>query len=167
MDYDLEVDVDDTSEGSSTQETSNPVRQLREKLKATEKENKSFLKELEELRAIKTEFEYQTKVSSFAEPFTKLGLSDKHVELYLKLNPDADADESAIREFAKEYGLPVSGDTGGDTDTSSTEPFRPAEGGDSIESGRITRAQLEDMYRENPAKAIKMLRTGRVVWNNQ
>jgi len=141
----------------------NPVKQLRDTLKARDKERKELLAELEELRSFKAEAAHRESVSNAAKVFTAVGLSDKQAELYVKLNPEADVTPEAVREFATAYGLPVSTEEG--EQPSHEAPFRPAEGGVPAD-GKMNRDDLNRLYKENPAAAIKALEQGRVRWNN-
>ena len=161
---DFDLDFDSPEEPEAQQEKQNPVRQLRETLKQRDKEAKQLQKELEELRKFREEVEYTNRVTKMSEHFTKLGLTDKHVELYTKLNPEGAGSPEEIVAFAREYGLPVQVDESQDQAVGS--PFAPVDGGEPT-GGFVTRAELEALYAENPAKAIKVLQSGRVKWNNK
>lgn len=144
---------------------SNPVKQLRDALKAAQKEAKESKKELEELRAFKSDYERRERAQSATQAFSKLGLNEKHAELFVKLNPEAELTEEAVKTFATEYGLPVTEQATTDETTPEEAPFAPADVGSSGE-GYISRQQLDEMYKSNPQRAIGMLRSGRVRWNN-
>jgi hypothetical protein len=167
-DFDLSSFDDETTEEPVVEEKVNPVRQLRDTLKARERENKTLQKELEDLRKFREEVEYTNRVAKMSDTFGKFGLTEKHVELYTKLNPEGDGSPEAVVAFAKEYGLPITVDDDEDQVVTSGSPFAPVDGvGTGPDSGYITRAQLEELYASNPAKAIKVLQAGRVRWNNK
>jgi len=139
----------------------NPVKQLRDALKAKDKERKELLTELEELRSFKQEMAHRESVANAAKVFSAVGLSEKQAELFIKLNPEAEVNPETVREFAESYGLPVS-----EKEASQDVPFKPVEGGVPAD-GKLSRDDLSALYRENPAAALKALQDGRVRWNNQ
>lgn len=161
---------DDNGEETQDRKDSNPVKQLREALKAREKELKDYKKELEELRTFRTEYEQREKVATSAKAFEKFGLTQKHAELYLKVNPEAEVSDISIQEFAKEYALPFQAPQEGDESGPPQvreQPFVPADIGSTGDSGFLSREQLDAMYKTNPQRAIAALKSGRVRWNNE
>lgn len=166
-----EYDAFDEIEEESPQgnQGSNPVKQLRDALKAKDKESKAMLKELEELRAFRGKYESDQKVAKAAETFTKYGLTEKHAELFYKLNPElTDFSDQAVLAFAEEWALPIKqseGEEGDPTPGAEEEPFVPVEGG-SPQTGYMSRADLEVLYKQNPRKALATLQSGKVKWNN-
>lgn len=157
--YDEEEEQD-----APPQDRSNPVRSLREALKAKEKEARNLAKELKELQAFKAQYDTEQKIRSLAETFTQVGLTEKHAELFYKLNPEAEATVESVSTFAKDYQLPLKLEN--ETPSADNTPFVPASGGSSDETGYISRDQLDQMYAENPRKAIEILQSGKVKWNN-
>jgi len=157
---------EEDEQDTSTQERSNPVRSLREALKAKEKEARNLAKELKELQSFKAEYDQKEKIRSLAETFTQVGLTDKHAELFYKLNPEAEATVESVSAFAKDYQLPLKLEENETPAPTDNRPFIPASGGSSDETGYVTREQLDQMYAENPRKAIEVLQSGKVKWNN-
>jgi hypothetical protein len=165
----------DDEEVEEEQERKNPVRELRNTLKARDKELKEYKKELEELRSFKEQYETEKRIVESTKSFEQYGLSAKHAELFHKVTPDAEVTPEAIKMFAEEYALPFtspSNDEGGEgalpapvSNPSPAQPFAPADTGTSAD-GYINRQQLDALYKENPAQALKYLRSGRVRWNN-
>jgi hypothetical protein len=172
MTDDSTFSFDDETIEEEQEQRPNPVRELRKTLKARDKELKEYKAELEELRAFRTQYEAEKKVADSTASFEKYGLSPKHVELYFKMNPDAEVTPEAIKGFAEDYALPYRepegepGDQSGPVSRpSDTKPFAPADTGTSSD-GWINRDQLDSMYKENPQRALQYLRAGRVRWNN-
>lgn len=163
--YSFDDDVEETPQGDKG---SNPVKQLRDALKAAQKEAKESKKELEELRAFRTEYENEQKISTSAKSFEKFGLTQKHAELFHKVNPDGDVTDDAIKAFAEEYALPFKAPepVDGDEPQSRDIPFEPADVGSTGDAGFVNREQLDAMYKSNPQRAIQLLKSGRVRWNN-
>lgn len=160
----LDTYEDEDEQEAPTQDRSNPVRSLREALKAKEKEARNLAKELKELQTFKAEYDQKEKIRSLAETFTQVGLTDKHAELFYRLNPEAEATVESVSAFAKDYQLPLKLEEN-ETPSDNT-PFIPASGGSADETGYVSREQLDQMYAENPRKAIEILQSGKVKWNN-
>ena len=167
-DYDDIIDsYEEDEEDTSQQERKNPVRSLREALKAKEKEARNLAKELKELQVFKAEYDQKEKIRSLAETFTQVGLTDKHAELFYKLNPEAEATVESVSAFANDYQLPLKLENSeNETPSADNKPFIPASGGSADETGYVSREQLDQMYAENPRKAIEVLQSGKVKWNN-
>ena len=168
MSFSFDDDQTDDDEETSGKQKDNPVKQLRDALKAAQRENKELKKQIAPLQEFKTQYETEQKVAGASKSFEKYGLTQKHAELFLKLNPETEVSDEVIKGFAAEYSLPLKAQESddGSTETGTSAPFVPADAGTDAEGGFITRNQLDEMYKSNPQKAISVLRSGRVKWNN-
>lgn len=162
-------DIDDDDAEEREEKESNPVKQLRTALKAAQKQAKESKKELEELRSFKETYEQEQRVSNSSKVFEKFGLTQKHAELFLKVNPEAEVSDDAVKVFAEEYSLPLQAPeepAGGESAQPETAPFVPADVGTTGGAGFVNREQLDAMYKKDPKRAISLLKSGRVRWNN-
>ena len=162
-------DIDNDDEEERESKESNPVKQLRTALKAAQKQAKESKKELEELRSFKETYEHEQRVSNSSKVFEKFGLTQKHAELFLKVNPEAEVNDDSVKTFAEEYALPFKAPEGAETGEApepDTAPFVPADVGTTGGAGLVTREQLDAMYKTDPQRAISILKSGRVRWNN-
>jgi len=165
---DIDYFANSDEDPDEREEKANPMKQLRDTLKARDKELKALKTELEEAKTFRGQVEQEKRIQSLTGGFEKFGLTSKHAELFHKVDPEAEADEAAIRKFAEEYSLPIKESSEEDSvdQPVGSAPFTPASGGSSDETGYITREQLDQMYKVNPQKAIQVLQSGKVKWNN-
>lgn len=171
MSFSFDDDEDVEVEETGGKQKDNPMKQLRDALKAAQRELKEAKKELAPLREFKTTFETEQKVAGAAKSFEKFGLTPKHAELFLKLNPETEVSDDIIKNFATEYSLPLKSSDDNEESLEaglpSNTPFVPADAGVDAEGGFMNRDQLDALYKTNPQKALQVLKSGRVRWNNQ
>lgn len=118
-------------------------------------------KELERLRA----FEEQTKASAreaaIVSAFKEAGRNAAAAKLFATLNPDGDVTPEGVKLFCEEFAIgPEPEPNRGYTPTViANERAVPA-------AKTYTRAEMENIARENPARARALAESGRVKWSN-
>lgn len=161
---DFTLDDEETEEAAG----SNPMKSLRDHAKSLERKIKAYEKELEDLRTFKGTYEAEAKAGTAGKIFSQLGLSEKQAKLFLKVNPDADVTEQAARDFAEEYGFEVN-EEGSEEEIEQEGPFSPSpsSGGKPAPGKIFTSEEWYDLYKENPAEAMKIASQGRVKLQTQ
>jgi hypothetical protein len=172
---DDELDLSQDDDSGST----NPLKQVRDHAKKLQRDLRQARKELEDLRSWKTDRETEDRKRTIETVFDKVGLQVKHAELFLAVKPDEDPTELAIKEFAKEYSLPLEtkneeGDEGdkpaapsitvqGDISPSPgfTPATTPAEAPSSNRK-QLTQEEFRKLYETRPEEALQLLSAGRV-----
>lgn len=156
-DYDPDL-IGEGNEEDIDSQRSGPFRQLRDYAKKLEKELKAIQKEAEELRQFKAQREAEERKAAIAAALKEVGLPEKHVELFQAVRPDAEPTVDAVRKFAEEYGLVQPSEK-----TESGSSFSPAPpSGVPAGSKRYSSDEWWELYRSNPAEALKAAAEGRV-----
>lgn len=151
-------DLIEVGEEDSDPQKSSPFRQLRDYAKKLEKELKAAQKEAEELRQFKAQREAEERKTAIIGALREIGLPEKHVELFQAVRPDVEPTVDAVRSFAEEYGLVRPSAT-----TESGSGFSPAPpSGVPAGSKRYSSDEWWELYRSNPAEAMKAAAEGRV-----
>ena len=117
------------------------------------------VKEVEELRGFKQQTEPENREAAVADAFTAAGLSPKAARLFIALNPGVDPTPELVKRFAGDYDLGPPPDRSGYTPTVISGGHVPA-------AKTFTRAEFEDIMRENPARGRALAESGRVRWSN-
>ena len=114
--------------------------------------------EVEELRTYKAESETAKREALIAEAFKEAGVSPKAARLYSALHPDGEPSTADIAAFSEEYGLQREKPTG----------YTPTliQGGHTPVAKKYTRQEMEEIARDNPARARALAEAGRVQWSN-
>lgn len=144
-------------------QSSGPMKSLRNHAKKLERQLKALTTENEELKAFKSAAETETLKNTTASIFKELGLTDKQAELYTKVNPDVLATPELAKAFATEYGwqLPEVEES---EEEGESAPFAPLPtSGAPAPTGQIMDSdKWFDLYKTNPAEAIRIANKGRV-----
>jgi len=151
---------DDVEEETETQQDSGPMKQLRGHANKLEKTLKAKDTELEELRTFKAEYEKTQRTSSVQKVFTDLNLNAAAAKFWNLENPDSEPSAETVGKWAVENGFAQVTDEPADqgigfTPTTTSEGFAP---GTKTYEGDEARKLLKD----DPAKAMKLLETGRL-----
>lgn len=150
------------SDDTGKQQESEGMKNLRES-------RDSAIAERDEARAELREFKATTM-------FTGNGLTEKHAELFLKTNPEADITPDVVKTFADEYGLAVQAQEGGQEPPPEAKKENPDSGAAALagaagsstagstpaEQAKISRADYEKLLESNPSEAAKLFVEGRV-----
>lgn len=104
-----DLDLDDYPGGdeSDSGAESKDFVTLRKYARKQEREAKALAAEIETLRAFKAEVEQAKRAETLVSTFKEVGLSEKHAELFAKVNPEAEITADAVKAFANEYSLPT------------------------------------------------------------
>jgi hypothetical protein len=126
----------------------------------TEQAPKVDQREVEELRAFKTQADAERRENAIADVFKEAGVSPRAAKLWASLNPDAEATPEAVKAFAQEYSI--------GPEPEPNRGFTPTviESGQPPAAKTFTRKELEDIARINPQRARALAESGRVRWNN-
>lgn len=95
---DLSGDDEDETPTQGASENAS-IKQIRDYAKRLERENKAKDKEIERLAT----FEAKARVSTLKEA----GLSEKHAQLFLRVNSDKEVTPELVQTFVTEYEIPV------------------------------------------------------------
>lgn len=160
MPYDPDLSLEDDEQDPTDQ--SSPFRQLRDHSKKLEKELRQRDKELEELRTFKADFEASQKKQSVSKTFGELGLTEKHAELFLKANPEAEVTAEVVQKFAEEYGLVEAKEQEEDSG------FSPLAATDGVPASKepMKASEFWALYSENPHAALEQAKKGRVKFDS-
>lgn len=150
-------DDDDDQDQDQGQQASNPVKDLRAKIRRLEKEAKERETELAELREFKTVTEATGRKSAVAKAFESLGLPQAYSELY---PADAEGTEEAVKAFALKYGWVQATEEESQVEEKSQETFRPVTPDGSVPPSRTIKA--EDLLKMSPREAAAAIAQGRV-----
>jgi hypothetical protein len=157
---DDDYSYDDGDDGQNVDD-SQPLREVRSRLKESDKVRKAAEKERDAAQAELTALRGQVRESNARTLADKLGMTEKQLGLYLKANPDADVTEDGLKGFAEEYGMlaPKPDDSAPKTSTaeerlaSSGIPFVPMQGGASAPGPKPGLDEFRAMYKRNPQAA--------------
>lgn len=150
--------IDEEHEDEGDSQKSGPFRRLRDHAKKLEKELRALQKEAEELRQFKAQREAEERRAAIREALKELGLPEKHVDLFQAVRPDAEPTVDAVRRFAEEYSLIQPSAT-----TESGSSFSPTPpSGVPAGSKRYSSDEWWELYRSNPAEAMRAAAEGRV-----
>jgi hypothetical protein len=117
-------------------------------------------KELEELRAYRETTQAEKRQQAIASAFEEAGLPSKASRLFDALNPDSEPTADAIKAFSEEYGI--------NPDPPKPTGFTPTvvQGSRTPAAKKYTRQEMEEIARDNPARARALAEAGRVQWSN-
>jgi hypothetical protein len=155
----LNEDEDDTPDTPADKpKTDNQLQAAQRKLAKAEKE-------LEELRAYKTERVQQERNHQIEGVFTELGLSPKHAKLYAALNPEGDATTELVAGFATEYGLGVVGEGAAEAAAPVERGYTPTVIGEAAPLGAKAYSVEEwrNISMQDPKQGQQLLAQGRVL----
>jgi hypothetical protein len=115
--------------------------------------------ELEELREFKTVALQAQREGEISDEFEKAGYSGKLAKLWSALNPEGLPTAESVKAFAAEYGVTPSRAVGYSPTVIGNEAHVPT-------AKTYTWAEMEQIAKENPARARALAEAGRVKWNN-
>ena len=114
------------------------------------------LEELREFKAVALEAQREGEIS---DAFERAGYFAKLGKLYRALNPDDEATPEDVKAFAAEYEVMPTRQVGWSPTVLASESHAPT-------AKTYTRAEMEEIARDNPARAQALAEVGRVMWNN-
>lgn len=140
-------------------------QKLRAAYKQSEKERKAFEKELAELRDFRASVENEKRTSMVKEAFEAAGLPETAIDIFLKVNGDAEITAEAVQSFAAALGHrdPVT-----DEPVAAPEPkpqgFNPQvhTGGATPDAGRTYTPQEVLALGLPEAEIVKLEKAGRI-----
>lgn len=159
-------DSDDEGQDEQDSGSNNPLRDARNQLKAERKSRRELQKQLEELKPLAEEFKARKQIEGALSVFKEIGLDERHAKAFTQLNPETEATEANVIEWAVGFGLvEESDDENDDTSTQEVETrgFAPTPtSGQPIGGKLLSREEWRDMQREDPQAAVRAFREGRV-----
>lgn len=115
--------------------------------------------ELEDLREFKAVALAAQREGDIGDAFEKAGYTRKLAALYIALHPGDEATAEDVKAFADEYEVTPTRPVGYTPRAISSEPtVTPAR--------TYSRAEMEEIAKQNPARARALADAGRVRWNN-
>jgi hypothetical protein len=115
--------------------------------------------ELQDLREFKAAALQAQREGDIGDAFEKQGYTRKLGKLYAALHPEGEATAEDVKAFAAEYEVMPTRAVGYTPTTVSNEGRVPA-------AKTYTRAEMEEIAKQNPARARALAEAGRIRWNN-
>jgi len=160
-DDDLDDNEEDAEQGGVQQpQADNPLKAVRAKLRREEKARKEAETELAELRQFKATYEATTRKQEIGKAFEGLGVRPEYADLYPS---DAEATPEAVQAFALKYGwIEIQADEE-EAQQQTAPTFAPVSVAGAVPAkGVITKQQLDELAKTNPAAAQQAINSGRV-----
>lgn len=151
MSEDTQFDPDEIDDGS------NPViKKVRDWGKAHAKKASDLEKQVAELSTKVAGFEAEKAQGALKGVAVEKGFSDEQVESLLALKPDLQPEQ--LDAFAKTFGIKAAEGEG----EAPPKPKHTPSSGTTVPAPKISPAELDALYRRDPAAAAKALEEGKV-----